>query len=98
MMSCREGPPKWGVAPSCGHRGPSLRAGDIDAFGRGDFDVWISPVRPAEVPAFPVRVDRAHEVEVRRHRLLRQPHGYERLLVTQVVLRADDLPVAKRHH
>jgi hypothetical protein len=35
-------------------------------------DVYVRPLLRAEIPAFPVRVDRAHEVEVRGHRLLLQ--------------------------
>src|SRR5205823_13062442 len=43
-----------------------------------------------------VRVDRAHEVQVRRHRLSRQAHGFEGLAVIPEVLVADDPPVSNR--
>ena len=53
--------------PSGGH---ALKPPGTPAIGSiGDYvlDLGVGPVRSAEVPAFPVRVDRAHEVEVRGH-------------------------------
>jgi len=55
------------------------------------------PARPvADAPAFPVHVDRAHEVEVRGHRLLLQPDGFEGLGLVAMDLDVHDQPVANR--
>src|SRR6266487_2312999 len=40
-----------------------------------ELDLWVRPLDRAIVAAFPVRVDRAHEVQVRRHGLA--PFGGE---------------------
>src|SRR5262245_40026757 len=42
---------------------PGARLGTI---GDHVLDLGIRPLRPREVPAFPVRVDRAHQLHVRR--------------------------------
>src|SRR5689334_23688061 len=56
------------------------------------------PVGPAEVPTLPVRVDRAHHVQILRHRLLLQPHGFEGLGLAAVDLHARALAAAHRVH
>jgi hypothetical protein len=40
---------------------PGPRIGPI---GEHELDLWVRPISPTELPAFPHRVDRAHEVEV----------------------------------
>ena len=57
-------------------------------------DLGMRPVTPTEVPAFPVRVDRAHEVEVRRHCLVVQAEVGEGAIVVEVGDEPRDFAVA----
>jgi hypothetical protein len=58
-------------------------------------DLGMRPSGGAEVPAFPVRKDRAHEVHVLRHRLHRQARRPKRLGGIEVEADARDLAVVK---
>src|SRR5205823_1639245 len=63
---------------------------------RFELHLGIGPFGGAVVATLPGRVDRAHKVEVLRHRLLRQSHGFEGDLAIAVELSAGDRPVAER--
>src|SRR5439155_10818298 len=67
----------------------------LGTVGNHDLDLAVSPVGPGEVPAFPVREDRAHEVQVLRHGLLLQPSHPQRLAVIEIGAAAPHLAVAK---
>ena len=64
--------------------------------GEHELDVGMRPASRGPVAAFPVRVDRAHEVEVVGQRLLPKPYCLEGLDTTGMYLDADDQPLAKR--
>src|SRR5262249_25958354 len=55
-----------------GHLGQTFRAHAVQPAVYHELDLGIGPIYPPHVPPFPVRVDRAHEVEVDGHRLLAQ--------------------------
>src|SRR5262249_51489539 len=76
------------AAPVPPGRRPGLRA--------GEFDVRVSPVDPAEIAAFPVRVDRPHEVQVLRHRLLVQPGCLDRIGAVTEILDLVHLSISDR--
>src|SRR5205823_2548236 len=63
-----------------------------------DLDLRVRPVGPAEVAAFQVCVDRAHEVQVLRHRLLLEPHGFEGFASVEVKGDPCDASVANGPH
>src|SRR5271154_5505228 len=56
-------------APSLAHRGDTSPAAWIGSVGQDKLDLVVSPLRGGEVAALPRLNDRAHEVQVLRHRL-----------------------------
>ena len=57
------------LAPSCSHGRDASRGARRKAIDAGVLDVRARPLDVPEVAAFPLGVDRAHEVQVLRHRL-----------------------------
>jgi hypothetical protein len=58
------------LAPCLRHRACANRAPRFRSISNHELDLRVRPISPAEVPAFPGRVNRAHQVQVLRgHRL-----------------------------
>src|SRR5438067_4716398 len=68
------------------HRGLAGPRSAPRSVGDHELDVLAGPVRRAEVATLPGRADRTHEVQVLRHRLPLQPHGFEGLSAVLVTL------------
>src|SRR5208283_1713423 len=49
--------------PRRGHPGDALGAIGIEIYGPDELNVGVRPIDSAKIPAFPIRMDRAHEVE-----------------------------------
>src|SRR5271166_1435787 len=80
--------------PRRGHRGDALGAVGIELDVPDELDVDVRPIDSTEIPAFPVRVDGAHKVQVLGHRLLRQAHGFEGFVERRVLAQFDGHAVA----
>jgi hypothetical protein len=52
------------LAPTFSHRTHSDAFARVSSIAQHELDVRIGPIDPSEIPAFPVRDDRAHEVDV----------------------------------
>src|SRR5271166_2574105 len=79
--------------PRRGHPGDALGAVGIELDVPDELDVDVRPIDSTEIPAFPVRVDRAHEGQVLGHRLLLQPRRFEGLAWIVEPCKARDLPI-----
>jgi hypothetical protein len=57
------------LAPPVSHGHEAFPATSLRSVGEHEFHLGVCPIDDAPVAALPVRVDRAHEVQVRRHYL-----------------------------
>jgi hypothetical protein len=82
------------VACCLRHRNATFPASLRQSADDDVFDIGMRPLRRAIVATFMCGADRAHKLHVLlRHRLLRQPHGFEGIGLVEERLPARDLPV-----